>query len=482
MSHQRMIIGSERVDASERIKVIDPATDQIVATVPDGGAEQAEQAIAAAAAALNGWRSRCASERCERVRRLGDFMLRDADRLAELMTREQGKPLKEARGEIAYAASFLEWAAGEGVRLGGEILPGKTSGKRVIAIRQGVGVCGIITPWNFPAAMITRKLGPALACGCTAVIKPAESTPLSALAIGELALEADIPPGVVNVITGDSKSIGEVMFEREEVRKVSFTGSTPVGSKLIEQSAERVVNLSLELGGHAPLIVFDDADLDVAVEQSIVAKFRNGGQTCIAPNRFYVQDGVYEAFRDKLVRRVKELRVGNGMDEGVDIGPMINDDAITKIERHVSDARDKGATLACGGKRVKIDGGADRFFAATVLDGFTPDMELACEETFGPVAPLARFSSEKEAVERANDSVYGLAAYVFSENASRLTRVCEALEYGVVGANDGGPSAAQAPFGGFKRSGIGREGGRWVMDEYSETKYISLAVSPAEGG
>ena len=483
MNAEYMLIGDTRpgADSGDVVVVRNPASDESVATVPNGGGAEATRGVDAAAEALEAWRSRPPSERCERVDRLGRLMLRDTERLAELMTLEQGKPLRESRGEITYAASFLTWAAGEGVRLRGDILPAPAGDKRVLAVRQAVGVCGIITPWNFPSAMITRKIGPALACGCTVVIKPSELTPLSALAIGELALEAEIPPGVVNVVTGDSRAIGGALFAHKAVRKVSFTGSTAVGSKLIEQSAERVVNLSLELGGHAPLLVFDDADLDLAVEQTVAAKFRNGGQTCIAPNRIYVQDGIYSAFRDALTERVRALNVGIGSDEGVDVGPMINDEAVEKIESHVRDAVDRGATLLCGGERVRVEGAADRFYAPTVLDGFTPEMVLARDETFGPVAPLARFGGEDEGIALANDSEYGLAAYAFTRDASRLTRVCEALHYGVVGANDGLPSAAPAPFGGFKRSGLGREGGRWAMDEYTETKYISLRVA-ASGG
>ncbi len=479
VSDEKMLIEGEWVEAEggRRIGVTDPATDEAFASVPDGGGVEANQAIDAAARAGEGWRGRPAGERCDAVARLGELMMRDQDRLGALMTREQGKPLREARGEIVYAASFLKWAAGEGVRLTGEIVPGGSVEKRVLTLRQPVGVCGIITPWNFPSAMITRKLGPALACGCSVVVKPAELTPLSALAIGELCDEADIPAGVVNIVTGDAASIGKAMFAHDAVRKVSFTGSTAVGSKLIEQSAERVVNLSLELGGHAPLLVFDDADLDLAVEQAVAAKFRNGGQTCIAPNRIYVQSGVYSEFRDAFVEKVRSLRVGIGTDESVDVGPMINDAAIEKIETHVSDAKSKGAELLCGGERVSVEGCADQFYAPTVLDGFTSEMTLSCEETFGPVAPLARFEKEEEGIALANHSVYGLAAYFFTQNASRLTRAAEALEYGIVGANDGLPSAAQAPFGGFKRSGLGREGGRWVMDEYTETKYVSLRVS-----
>ena len=481
MTHRPMLIADAWTDADDGdlIEVRDPATDEVVATAPRAGAAEARRAIDAARDALPEWSARPAIERARRLGALARIMRRDLEELAALMTAEQGKPLHEARGELDYAISFIEWAAGEGPRLDGDVIQASARGLRLFAIRQPVGVCGIITPWNFPSAMITRKLGPALAAGCTVVIKPAELTPLSALAIGERCREAEIPPGVVNVVTGDSKAIGGALFEHEAVRKVSFTGSTAVGSKLIEQSAERVVNLSLELGGHAPLIVFDDADLDRAVDHAAKAKFRNGGQTCIAPNRFYVQAGIYDRFRERFVERVRSMKVGRGTEEGVDIGPMIDDRAIEKIERHLADATDKGATILCGGERVRPgEELADRFFAPTVLDGFTHEMDLSHEETFGPVAPLARFESEDEAVRLANDSEYGLAAYFFSESASRLTRVAERLEYGVVGANNGLPSTAQAPFGGFKRSGLGREGGRYVMDEYTETKYVSLGIEP----
>lgn len=474
-----MIIGGGRPGAisGKTIRVLDPALDELVACVPDGDGADAAAAIGAAQDALAPWQGRSAEERCAIVEDLGDLMRRDVERLALLMTREQGKPLREARGEIEYAASFLTWAGGEGRRLGGEIVPATAADKRILVLRQPVGVCGIITPWNFPSAMITRKIGPALACGCTVVVKPSELTPLSALALGELALEAGVPAGVVNIVTGDAPSIGSAFFNDERVRKVSFTGSTSVGSRLIEQSAPRVVNLSLELGGHAPLIVFDDASLDLAVEQCVAAKFRNGGQTCISPNRILVQRGVHKAFSEALVERVRNLRVGIGTQDEVDVGPMITDEAIKKVESHVHDALEHGANVLCGGGRAKVEAPGDRFYAPTVLDGCAREMKLWREETFGPVAPLTAFDSEDEAIALANDSAYGLAAYFFTNNIARLTRVSEALEYGVVGANDGLPSTAQAPFGGYKRSGLGREGGRWVMDEYTETKYVSLRIS-----
>lgn len=461
--------------SGETITVMNPATDESIAEVPSLSADEARRAIEAAHAALPGWRSRTAADRGEMVARLSALMKRDADRLAKIMTDEQGKPLAEAKGEIAYAASFFDWAAEEGKRVYGQIVPA-ASGKRILALRQPVGVCSIITPWNFPVAMITRKLGPALAVGCTAVIKPASETPLSAIAIGELAIEAGFPAGVVNIITGSSKTLGEAMLTDERVRKLSFTGSTEIGKVLIKQSAERVLRLSMELGGHAPFLVFDDADLDLAVRMAIGSKFRNGGQTCICPNRFLVQRGIHEAFVNKLTKAIEELKVGRGTDEGVKVGPMINNNAMDKIEEHVADVKKHGGTVRCGGERVKLKGLADRFYAPTLIDGLTRDMLCWTEETFGPVAPVASFDTESQAIEMANDTIYGLAAYFFTRDASRLIRVAEALDYGVVGANDALPSTAQAPFGGTKQSGIGREGGHWVMDEYTETKYVSWGV------
>lgn len=405
--------------------------------------------------------------------------MRDQERLALLMTREQGKPLAESRVEIAYAASFIEWAAEEAKRVEGEIIPASKTGKRILVLRQPVGVTAAITPWNFPAAMITRKLGPALATGCTMVVKPAESTPLSALALGELALEAGIPAGVFNIVTGDAEAIGKELLENETVRALSFTGSTEVGKILMRQAAHHVTRLSLELGGHAPFIVFDDADLEAAVEGAMASKFRNMGQTCICANRFLVQEGIYDDFVTALERATARLRVGNGAEEGVQVGPLIDDEAVAKVERHVEDALAHGAKLRLGGERRRIDGLADRFYAPTILENCTPEMLVSREETFGPVAPVRRFRHEQEAIEAANDSPYGLAAYFYTRDASRLMRVAEALEYGVVGANDGAPSTAQAPFGGVKQSGFGREGGRYAMDEYLSIKYVSWGV--AEG-
>ncbi len=472
------LIAGEWVGASggETFGVENPADDSVIAEVPSVGAEETRRAIDAAAESWGAWRSRTAADRGALIDRLAGLMRRDSDRLAALMTAEQGKPLAEAAGEIEYAASFLDWAAEEGKRLYGDTIPASAPGKRIMVLRQPVGVCAIITPWNFPSAMITRKLGPAMAAGCTTVIKPAEATPLSALAIGELAIEAGIPPGVVNIVTGDAATIGDAFFDDDRVRKLSFTGSTGVGRKLMQKGAKNLLRLSMELGGHAPFIVFDDADLDKAVSAAVACKFRNAGQTCICANRFYVQAGVYDEFMSRFAAAIGELKVGAGTGDGVSIGPLINDAAVEKVERHVADARDKGGEVLVGGQRVRLDGLADRFFAPTLIDGMTPDMALHAEETFGPVAAVRRFETEDQAVGWANDSEYGLASYFFTSDAARLMRVAEALEYGIVGANDGGPSTAQAPFGGVKHSGFGREGGRYVMDEYTEYKYISWGL------
>ena len=469
------LVNGEWVTENSRpgIDVMNPATGEIVASVPDAGRAGATRAIDAAWNARGSWAALPAAERGAFLHELSRLMQRDTDRLAQLMTMEQGKPLAESRGEIAYAASFLDWAAEEGKRLNGDIVPASSADKRILVLRQPVGVAAIITPWNFPSAMITRKLGPALASGCTTVIKPAEDTPLSALAIGELANEAGIPPGVVNIVTGDAAEIGDAIFDDDRVRKLSFTGSTEVGRMLMSKASENLLRLSLELGGHAPFIVFDDADLDVAVPAAVACKFRNAGQTCICANRFYVQDGVSDAFTARFAEAVESLKVGNGLNDGVDIGPLINDAAMEKVESHIDDARSRGGEILVGGERRTIDGLADRFYAPTLLRGMTPEMLLHNEETFGPVAPVAVFSEEAEVIELANSSEYGLAAYFFTRDASRLMRVAEALEYGIVGANDGAPSTAQAPFGGVKHSGFGREGGSYAMHEYTETKYVS---------
>lgn len=458
------------------IEVTNPATDEVIASVPNGGAAEATAAIDAAYAAQKSWAARPAAQRADLLDKLARRMMADQERLARLMTAEQGKPLAEARGEIAYAASFFDWAAGEAKRIYGETIPSNSADKRILVLKQPVGVCAAITPWNFPSAMITRKLGPALAAGCTMVIKPAEQTPLSALALAELAKEVGFPAGVINIVTGDAKAIGETLLSDFRVRKLSFTGSTEVGRILMRNAAQNLTRLSMELGGHAPFIVFDDADLDAAVAGAMASKYRNAGQTCVCANRFYVQEGIFKAFSARLAEAVGSLTVGDGFSDGVNIGPLIDDDAMSKVESHVQDAVAKGAKLLAGGQRAKLDGFADRFYNPTVLEDFNHDMQLATEETFGPVSPLRSFSKDEEAIEMANNSIYGLAAYFFTKDSSRLIRTAEALEYGIVGANDGMPSTVQAPFGGMKQSGFGREGGKYVMHEYLETKFVSWGL------
>lgn len=463
-------------DTGDEIIVRNPATDAEVARVPNCGHAETNRAIEAAARAFPAWRSTTAAERAAMLTRFAGIMRRDADRLAAILTQEQGKPLAEANGEILYAASFLEWSAGEAVRVRGEMIPASSPGKRILIMQQPVGVCAAITPWNFPSAMMTRKLGPALAAGCTMVIKPAEQTPLSAIALMELAMEAGFPPGVINVITGDAESIGKAIFANQSVRKVSFTGSTEVGRKLMALAAPQIKRLSLELGGHAPFIVFDDADLDAAVAGAMASKFRNGGQTCVCANRFLVHERVYDAFASKLAHAAASLRIGPGDQPNVQIGPLIDDAAVEKVQRHVDDALSRGASVRIGGRLADVPGFAKRFYMPTVLENVSRNMLVCHEETFGPVAPLLRFSEEREAIELANDSPYGLASYFYTRDASRMLRVAEALDCGVVGANDGMPSTAQAPFGGVKQSGFGREGGRQGIEEYLSTKYVSIGL------
>jgi succinate-semialdehyde dehydrogenase / glutarate-semialdehyde dehydrogenase len=461
-------------------EVTNPATDEVLAEVPNSGAEQAQAAIAAARAALPAWRARTAAERAVPLARLAELMLERQEQLAILLTREQGKPLAEARGEISYAASFISWAAEEGKRIYGETIPSSRSDQRILVLRQSVGVVAAITPWNFPSAMITRKLGPALAAGCTMIVKPAEQTPLSAFAIGELAVEAGVPAGVLNIITGDPKVIGQTLFGDRTIRKVSFTGSTEVGQQLMIAAAQNVVRLSLELGGHAPFLVFDDADVDAAVSGALKSKFRNAGQTCVCPNRFFVQAGIYDEFVAKLAAALQPLVLGSGLDAGVAIGPLIDDDAVAKVREHIDDARSLGASLRLGGEVLSPKPGLTaRFCQPTILEGVDERMKVSHEETFGPVAPIRRFEHEAEALALANDSPYGLASYFYTRDAARLWRVAEGLEYGIVGANDGAPSTAQAPFGGVKLSGFGREGGRYVMHEYLDIKYVSIGVPEA---
>lgn len=462
--------------SGEEFAVTDPATDEIVGSVPAGGAAEAHQAIDAAAAAFPAWRDRPSHERGKVLRKLAELMLERREALALLLTREQGKPLAEASGEVAYAASFVDWAAEEGRRVYGDIVPASHSNKRILVLRQPIGVSAAITPWNFPLAMITRKLGPALAAGCTMVVKPAEQTPLSALALGELCLEAGLPAGVVNIITGDAAAIGGELLRNPQVRKLSFTGSTEVGRILMRQAAQNLTRLSLELGGHAPFLVFDDADVDAAVAGLMASKYRNMGQTCICANRVLVQDGIYDAFLERLQASVSTLKIGRGTEAGVTVGPLIDDAAVTKVERHVQDAVSGGARLLAGGKRRALPGLADRFFEPTILEGVGATMLVSREETFGPVTPVRRFRTEAEAIAAANDSPFGLAAYFYTRDAARLLRVAEQLEYGIVGANDGAPSTVQAPFGGVKHSGFGREGGHYAMHEYMNVKYVSWGV------
>jgi len=460
-------------DSGATFDVTDPANGEVIAKVADLGAAETTRAIAAAEVAQKGWAARTGKERANILRRWFDLMLANTDDLAYLMTREQGKPVAEARGEIGYAASFIEWFAEEAKRVDGEVLATPAADKRLVTLRQPVGVCAAITPWNFPAAMITRKVAPALAAGCAIVIKPAELTPLSAFALAELAHRAGIPAGVLQVVTGDARTIGAVLTASPIVRKLSFTGSTEVGRILMAQSAPTVKRLSLELGGNAPFIVFDDADVDAAVEGAIVAKYRNGGQTCVCANRFYIQDGIYDAFATKFAERTGQLRVGNGLETGVVIGPLIEDAAIEKVSSLVADATSKGGRVLTGGGRHQLGG---TYYTPTVIADATAEMRVAREEIFGPVAPLFRFGQDAEAVAAANATEYGLAAYLYTRDIARAWRTAEALEYGMVGLNTGLISNEVAPFGGIKQSGVGREGSRHGIEEYLEIKYLCLQM------
>ena len=455
----------------ETFPVTNPADGSILAQVPRMGRAVAERAIESAHAAFPSWAARTAKERSAILRRWHDLILENQEDLARLMTAEQGKPLAESRGEVAYGASFLEWYAEEAKRIYGETIPTPATTKRIFVLRQPVGVVAAITPWNFPNAMITRKCAPALAAGCTVVVKPAEDTPLSALALAALGERAGLPPGVFNIVTGDPKEIGAELTAHPLVRKLSFTGSTATGKLLMRQCADTVKKLSLELGGNAPFIVFDDADLEAAVAGALASKYRNTGQTCICANRILVQEGVYEAFAAGLAEAVAGLKVGPGLEGEVQQGPLINEKALEKVERLVADARAKGARILAGGKRHEL---GHTFFQPTILADVTPEMACAQEEIFGPVAPLFRFKDEAEAIRLANDTPYGLAAYFYSRDVGRVWRVAEALEYGIVGINEGIVSTEVAPFGGFKESGIGREGSHHGIEEYLELKYVCL--------
>lgn len=452
--------------------VKNPATGEQLGTVPDFGTDETITAIDAAQAAMPAWAAKSAKERAQILRRMHDLMLKHQDDLACILTAEQGKPLAEAKGEIAYAASFLEWFGEEAKRMYGDIIPGHAPDKRIMVLRQPIGVVGMITPWNFPSAMLARKIGPALAAGCTVVCKPALQTPFSALAFGVIAERAGVPPGVINIVTGsDSAAIGNAMTSNPKLRKLSFTGSTAVGKKLMAQCAEGMKRVSLELGGNAPFIVFDDADLDAAVEGALASKYRNTGQTCVCANRLYVQAGVYEAFAEKLAAAVAKLRVGDGLAGVTEQGPLIDEKALAKVEEHVADAVAKGARIMSGGKRHALGG---TFYEPTLLLDVGPDMLIAREETFGPVAPLFRFSSEAEAIAMANDTESGLAGYFYTRDLARSWRVSEALECGIIGINTGIISTEVAPFGGIKQSGTGREGSKYGLDDYTELKYVCI--------
>ena len=460
-------------DSGATFAVTNPATGETIATVPDMGAAETKRAIDAAAAALPGWAALTAKERAAILRKWFDLLMAHQEPLARILTAEQGKSLAEARGEIAYGASFIEWFAEEAKRLYGDVIPGHQRDKRLIVLKQPIGVVGAITPWNFPCAMITRKLGPALAAGCTAVVKPAEATPLTALAMAVLAVEAGIPRGVVNLVTGDAKAIGGELTANPVVRKISFTGSTEVGRLLLRQSAGTVKKCSMELGGNAPFIVFDDADVDAAVEGALASKYRNSGQTCVSVNRIYAQAGIYDAFVAKLAERSAALRVGDGMAAGTELGPLIDDKAVRKVEDHIADAVAHGARLLTGGKRHPL---GHSFFEPTVLADVTQAMKITREETFGPVAAVVKFADEGEAVAMANASEFGLAAYFYARDIGRVWRVAEAIESGMIGINTGILSTEVAPFGGVKQSGLGREGSRYGIDDYVETKYLCMSV------
>jgi len=458
----------------ETIDVLNPATGKVIGQIPNATTEHTNSAIEAAHQAFLEWSKKTSNERATYLKKLHSLILLNKEELARTITLEMGKPLQEARGEIDYANSFIEWFAEEAKRIYGETIPASATDKRIMVLKQPVGVVGAITPWNFPAAMITRKMAPALAAGCTIVIKPSELTPLTAVKIVELCEEAGFPKGVVNLITGDPKEIGKEMMGNEKVKKVTFTGSTRVGKLLMEQGAKHIKKLSLELGGHAPIIILDDANVEKAVKGVIGSKFRNAGQTCICGNRIYIQPSIYKEFMERFIQEVEKLNVGNGLEENVDIGPLINEAAYFKVISHIEDAVSKGAVVESGGQGEEI--GKTYFYKPTILTNVNHSMLVMNEETFGPVAPIQLVESDEEAIEYANNSPYGLAAYVFSESLSRGLKVVEGLQFGIVGWNDGAPSTFQAPFGGMKESGLGREGGRQGLDAFLEIKYVSIGL------
>ena len=470
---QAAYVAGEWVSPSDdsAIDVTNPATGELIGRVPNLGAAETDAAIAAAEVAQKAWAKRTAKERSVILRRWHDLMMENQEDLGKILTAEQGKPLAEAMGEIAYSASFLEWFAEEARRAYGDVTPGHAPDKRLLTLKQPIGVVAAITPWNFPSAMITRKAGPAFAAGCAMVLKPASQTPLSATAMALLGERAGIPAGLFSVVTGSARAIGGALTGSKTVRKLTFTGSTEIGALLYEQCAPTIKKLGLELGGNAPFIVFDDADVDAAVEGAVIAKFRNNGQTCVCANRIYVQSGVYDQFAEKLAAKVATLQTGNGFDQGITFGPLIDEAAVAKVEEHVSDATSKGATVALGGKAHELGG---LFYQPTILTDVTSDMLVTTEETFGPVAPLFRFEKESEAVEAANDTDFGLASYFYSRDLARVWRVSEGLDFGMVGVNTGLISTAEAPFGGVKMSGLGREGSRYGLEDFMETKYVCM--------
>lgn len=470
---QQCYINGQWVDADsgQKLEVVNPATGELLGTIPNMGTAETKRAIEAANKAWGAWRAKTAKERANLLRKWFNLMMENQEDLAIIMTAEQGKPLAEAKGEVAYGASFIEWFAEEGKRLYGDVIPTYAPDKRIVVIKEPIGVVGAITPWNFPNAMITRKAGPALAAGCPIVIKPATQTPYSALAMAELAHRAGIPAGIFNIITGSAREIGGELTSNPIVRKLTFTGSTEIGKLLMKQCADTVKKVSMELGGNAPFIVFDDADLDAAVEGALASKFRNTGQTCVCANRILVQDKIYDVFAEKLAAAVSKMKVGDGLKGETQQGPLIDMKAVAKVEEHIQDAVKKGAKITLGGKRHALGG---QFFEPTILTNVTPEMAVAREETFGPVAPLFRFKDDAEAVRMANDTEFGLAAYFYSRDMGRIWRVAEQVEYGIVGINTGIISTEVAPFGGVKESGIGREGSKYGIDDFLELKYLCM--------
>ncbi|WP_342471429.1 NAD-dependent succinate-semialdehyde dehydrogenase [Metasolibacillus sp. FSL H7-0170] len=469
-----LIINGEQIDTKEQIEVINPATNKVIGTVPKGGGEEAKLAANAAHDALDSWSKLTAEERSILLQKWYQLIDENKELIGQIMTEEQGKPLAEAIGEVNYANSFISWYAEEGKRIYGHTVPSSSLVKRLLVVKQPVGVVAAITPWNFPAAMITRKVGPALAAGCTAVIKPASQTPFTAIKLIQLAHEAGIPKGVLNVVTGNAGAIVKEWMDDSRIRKITFTGSTEIGKELMAQAAKTVKKISLELGGHAPFIITKNANLKLAAEHLIKSKFRNAGQTCVCANRIYVHKDVEQEFASIFVEEVKKLKIGNGLEEGVVIGPLIDQHAVSKVKAQLKDAVDKGAVILTGGEEVADSPGY--FLEPTVISNVSDEMECMYEETFGPLAPITTFETVEEVLQRANNTPFGLAAYVFSEKISEAVRISEGLEYGIVGLNDGLPSVAQAPFGGFKESGLGREGGLWGIEEFLEVKYISVGI------